>query len=222
MKTFLVYCHPEEKSFNSAMRDTAIRVLCVLGHEVQVSDLYAMAFDPVSDRRNFTSVKDAAYFKQQIEEMYATEVDGFVPEIAAEQEKLAWCDMMIWQFPLTWFHLPAVLKGWFDRVLAMGKTYGNGRLYENGVYRGKRAMLSLTTGGPEVAYRVGGFNGDIMGILRPIHRGMLEFTGFSVLAPHIVYGPAHLDDQQRQEALAGYTARLTNLAQERPIEIGAY
>lgn len=222
MNIFLVYWHPEEKSFNGAMRDTAIRALGELGHEVQVSDLHAMAFDPVSDRRNFTGVKDATYFKQQIEEMYATEVGGFVPAIAAEQEKLDWCDVMIWQFPLTWFHLPAVFKGWFDRVFAMGRTYGNGRLYGDGVFRGKRALLSLTTGGPEASYRKGGFNGDIMGILRPIQRGMLEFTGFSVLAPHIVYGPAHLDDRQRAGALSGYAQRLAGLADEPAIDIGAY
>lgn len=222
MKILLAYWHPEQKSFNAALRDTATHVLGELGHEVRVSDLHAMAFDPVSDRRNFSSVKNTTYFKQQMEEIYATEVDGFVPEIAAEQEKLAWCDLMIWQFPLTWFHLPAVFKGWFDRVFAMGKTYGNGKFYDDGMFRGKRAMLSLTTGGPEVAYRAGGFNGDIMGILRPIHRGMLEFTGFSVLSPHIVYGPAHLDEQQRREALDGYATRLTEVAHEQPIEIGVY
>jgi NAD(P)H dehydrogenase (quinone) len=222
MKTLLVYWHPEEKSFNASMRDIAIRVLGELRHELQVSDLHAMNFDPVSDRRNFTSVKDDGYFKQQIEEMYATEVNGFAPEIATEQEKIAWCDLMIWQFPLTWFHLPAVLKGWFDRVFAMGKTYGGGKFYANGVFRGKRAMLSLTTGGAREAYLTGGFNGDIMGILRPIHRGMLEFTGFSVLAPHIVYGPAHLGDGQRKEELQNYATRLAGLVHEQPIEVGAY
>jgi len=46
---------------------------------------------------------------------------------------------MIWQFPLWWFGLPAVLKGWVDRVLAMKRTYGGGRIYETGVFRGKRA-----------------------------------------------------------------------------------
>jgi NAD(P)H dehydrogenase (quinone) len=54
-------------------------------------------------------------------------------------------------------------------------------------------MLSLTTGGPQEAYQPDGFNGDIHAILRPIHRGMLEFTGFSVLQPQIVYTPAHLE-----------------------------
>ncbi len=222
MNTLLVYWHPEEKSFNAAMRDTAVRSLSDAGHAVRVSDLHAMGFDPVSGRRNFTTVKDGTYFKQQVEELYAAEAGGFSPDIAAEQAKLEWCDLMIWQFPLWWFGLPAALKGWVDRVFAMGKAYGGGRIYDTGVFRGKRALLALTTGGPEESYRPGGRNGDIMGILRPIHRGILAFTGFSVLAPQIVYGPAHLDDSARKEALAAWSVRLAGLESERPIDVGEY
>jgi NAD(P)H dehydrogenase (quinone) len=72
----------------------------------------------------------------------------------------------------------------------MGRTYGGDRLYGNGVFRGKRAMLALTTGGPAPAYAKGGVNGDIGAILRPVQRGMLQFVGFEVLAPQIVYGPS--------------------------------
>lgn len=54
---------------------------------------------------------------------------------------------MIWQFPLWWFSVPGILKGWVDKVFAMGRTYGGGRIYEKGVFQGKKAMLSLTTGG---------------------------------------------------------------------------
>jgi hypothetical protein len=49
---------------------------------------------------------------------------------------------------LWWFGLPAALKGWAERVFAMGRTYGGGHIDETGVFRGKRALLSLTTGGP--------------------------------------------------------------------------
>ena len=124
MKILLVYWHPEPKSFNAAMRDAAVRQLAASGHEVKLSDLKEMNFDPVSDRRNFTTIKEKDYFKQQIEEMHATEVLGFVAELAAEMEKLEWCDLTIWQFPLWWFGLPAVFKGWVDRVFAMGRIYG--------------------------------------------------------------------------------------------------
>lgn len=222
MKVLVVYWHPEPRSFNAAMLHTARETLTGLGHEVRVSDLHAMRFDPVSGRHNFTTVKDPGYFKPQIEEMHASEQNGFVPAIEEELGKVEWCDLMIWQFPLWWFGLPAALKGWVDRVFAMGRTYGGGHVYGTGVFRGKRAMLSLTTGGPEGSYRKDGFNGDLMGVLRPIHRGMLEFVGFEVLAPHVVYGPVRLSDEERAQQLAAYAARLANLAGESPIEVGPY
>jgi putative NADPH-quinone reductase len=181
-----------------------------------------MRFDPVSSRKNFTTVKDPSYLKPQIEEMNATEMNGFSEEIESEIRKLEWCELMIWQFPLWWFGLPAALKGWVDRVLAMGRTYGGGRIYQSGVFRGKRALLSLTTGGPEDAYRKGGFNGDIAAILRPIHRGMLQFVGFDVLEPHVVYGPVRLTAEQRKQQLAAYAVRLQQIARESPIDVGIY
>jgi NAD(P)H dehydrogenase (quinone) len=222
MKVFIVYWHPEPKSFNGAMFRTACETLAAAGHQVSTSDLNEMGFNPVSGRRNFISVKDPFYFKQQIEELHATDNHGFAAEVESEIKKMEGCDLMIWQFPLWWFGLPAVLKGWVDRVFAMGRTYGGGHFYETGLFRGKRAFLSLTTGGPDEAYRRGGFNGDIAAILRPIHRGMLQFIGFDVLAPQIVYGPVHLKDDQRRQHLATYATRLQRIAEESPIEVGSY
>jgi len=222
MKTLIVYWHPEPKSFNHAMFETAIEALTATGCEVRTSDLHAMAFDPVSGRTNFTTVKNPDYLKPQLEEIHATEHHGFAEVLEAEMRKLEWCDLMIWQFPLWWFTVPAALKGWMDRVFAMGRFYGGGRLYETGVCTGKRALLSLTTGGGEEHYRPGGFNGDMAGILRPIHRGMLQFVGFDVLAPQIVYGPAHMDHGQRVAELERFRHRLDRIGSEQPIEVGQY
>lgn len=222
MNVFIINAHAEPKSFNGAMFRTAQETMAAAGHTVQVSDLYAMKFDPVSDRRNFTTAKNADYFKQQIEEMNATEVGGFAPDIEAELQKTESCDLMIWQFPLWWFGLPAILKGWVDRVFAMGRTYGGDRFYENGVFKDKRALLSVTTGGPMDAYRPGGFNGDIDAILRPIHRGMLRFTGWDVLAPNIVYGPVRLTEDERLASLNTWATRLRDIGGEVPIDVGEY
>jgi NAD(P)H dehydrogenase (quinone) len=202
------------------MFQTACQALAAAGHEVRTSDLHEMRFDPVSSRKNFGAAKDPDYLTLQIEEMFARETNGFSDEIEAEIRKVEWCDLMIWQFPLWWFGLPAVLKGWVDRVFAMGRAYGGGRIYQSGVFRGKRALLSLTTGGPEDAYRKGAFNGDIAGILRPIQRGMLQFVGFDVLAPQIVYGPVRLTDERRKPALAAYAERLQTIGAESPIDVG--
>ncbi|MBO2010173.1 NAD(P)H-dependent oxidoreductase [Hymenobacter negativus] len=222
MNVLIVFAHPEPQSFNGALLHTAVAALEAAGHAVQVSNLYAHLFDPVSDRHNFTTTRDASFFKQQAEELYATEHNGFAANIEAELQKLAWCDVMIWQFPLWWFSVPAILKGWVDRVFAMGRAYGNGRLYEHGPFRGKRALLSLTTGGSAADYSSGGLQGELAGILRPIHRGMLQFTGFTVLPPHVVYGPARQSETERQTVLEAWTARLPGLAAEAPLEVGRY
>jgi putative NADPH-quinone reductase len=222
MNIFLVLAHPEPRSFNGALFQRAQKLLGEAGHQIKTSELYTMQFNPVSGRHNFTSVRDADYFKPQVEETFATEINGFAPDLEQELQKLEWCDLMIWQFPLWWFGLPAILKGWADRVLAMGRAYGNGRMYDHGVFRGKRALLSLTTGGGSEHYEKGGFNGDIHSILRPIHRGILEFVGFSVLEPHIVYGPAHMPYEQREEALATYARRLEAIVDESFYAVGAY
>ncbi len=222
MKVFTLLAHPEPQSFNGALFRTAVETLRAAGHEVQESDLYAMGFDPLSARHNFTSVKDAMYYKQQIEELHASEVGGFAPDVETELRKVEACDLMLWQFPLWWFSVPGVLKGWVDRVFAMGRAYGGGRVYEKGVFRGKRALLSVTTGAPAAAYAADGFNGDIHGILRPIQRGMLQFCGFDVLAPHVVYGPVRMADEQRRALLEAWAQRLRLIAQEAPIDVGRY
>lgn len=217
MKVFIVHAHHEPRSFSSALTRLAKSVLTEAGHSVQVSDLYAMAFDPISDRRNFTSVKNPDYLKQQAEELYATETGGFAPDIAAELEKLAWCDVLIFQFPLWWFSLPSILKGWVDRVFAMGAVYGGGKWYDKGEFRGKRAMLSLTTGGPPNIYSPTGLNGDIHQILYPINHGILRFVGFDVLPPFIAYGVSRLEDEARSTYLAEYQQRLFTLDTTPPI-----
>jgi NAD(P)H dehydrogenase (quinone) len=218
MNVLIVFAHPERASFNGAMLDTAIASLTEAGHRVQVSDLYRMQFDPVSDRRNFTTVADSAYFKQQAEEMNATAHDGFAAELRAEQDKLLTADLLIFQFPLWWFGLPAILKGWVDRVLAMGKLYGGGRWYDRGVLSGRRALCALTTGGPATMFEPTGLPGDLHMLLYPVHHGMLYFVGLTPLAPFVVYGPARLSAQQRAAELQRWRQALLELESRPAIE----
>ncbi|MGB3205436.1 MAG: NAD(P)H-dependent oxidoreductase [Crinalium sp.] len=217
MKFFIVHAHPEPKSFNGALTRHAKEFLEIAGHELIISDLYAMRFDPVSDRRNFIYEKDSDYYKQQIEEIYATEIDGFAPDIKAEIEKLEWCDVLIFQFPLWWFALPAILKGWVDRVFAAGRIYGSGKWYDNGILQGKKAMLSFTTGGRATMYGETGLYGNIDHILFGINHGTFRYVGFDVLPPFIIWGVKHLDYEQRQAYLEEYKQRLLKINQTQEI-----
>jgi NAD(P)H dehydrogenase (quinone) len=218
MKILIVYAHPEPLSFNAALKNLAVEVLRGAGHEVQVSDLYAKKFDPSGGPIDFTELEDPACFRYQREQIHATAAGLFVPQLKAEMEKLAWADFVIFQFPLWWFSLPAILKGWVDRVFAMGFSYNIGQSYEKGVFRGKRAMLSFTTGGPPATYGPTGKNGRIEELIRHIQYGMLHFIGMDVLPPFIAYSASRVPPEQRQAYLDSYRDRLLSIESTAPID----
>jgi len=124
MRIFIVHAHHEPTSFNAAMTRAARNTLAGQGHRVIISDLHAMGFDPLSDRRNFTTTANPERLKQQDEEALASRTNGYAAELQAEMDKLDWCDLLIFQFPLWWLGPPAILKGWIDRVFAPDAAYG--------------------------------------------------------------------------------------------------
>lgn len=212
MRVFIVHAHHEPTSFNAAMTAAAKAALLEAGHEVEVSDLYAMKFDPVSDRRNFTTIADASRLDQQVEERHATQFGGFAPDLRAEMDKIAWCDVLVLQFPLWWLGLPAILKGWIDRVFALGFAYGGGRWFDIGALAGKRAMVSTTIGGPDAAYSDRGVYGaTMMSVLHPLLHGTLAFAGFSVIEPVFVHSPQRMSPTEREAVLAHYRERILAL-----------
>lgn len=221
MQIFLVHVHPEPRSFNSALTRTTVEALSAIGHAVVVSDLHAMNFNPVSDRRNFTTVKNPDYYVQTDEELHATAHGGFAPDVEAELRKMEASDLMIWQFPFWWYGVPGMLKGWVDRVFAYGRAYKSGCSHATGVCRGKRALLSLTTGASEASYQKCARNGDIHAMLRPVQRGILSYAGFSVLAPQISYG-LDATPEQRTALLTAWAERLQKIEHESPIDVGEH
>jgi NAD(P)H dehydrogenase (quinone) len=200
MNVFLVYAHHEPTSFSAALRNVAVDAFAGRGHRVVVSDLYAMRFDPVSDRRNFTTTYDEWRLDQQREEAHASSRQGFAPDVAAEMAKLARCDLLMLHFPLWWLGMPAIMKGWVDRVFAAGVAYGGGRHFARGVMRGKRAMCVVTTGGPASEYGAGKYD-SIERVLYPIEHGILRFTGFDVLPPFAAYAPQRMSEDERRDTL---------------------
>ncbi|OWF37083.1 NAD(P)H dehydrogenase [quinone] 1 [Mizuhopecten yessoensis] len=135
----------------------------------------------------------------------------------AEVDKVRRADVIVFQFPMYWFSVPAILKGWFDKVLVAGFAFDYpNNLYDNGLMKGKKAILSLTTGGSGVMFSDRGLNGDINVALWPIHYGLLQFCGFDVMRPHICFCPGYSSDDQRKEYLVKLTNRLKGLYEESP------
>ena len=209
MNVLIVYAHPEPKSFNGAMRDIAVDTFRAEGHAVVVSDLHAMRFAPVVGRSDFLNVPDdPETFRIPREQTKAFETASFSSDIKGEMEKLDRADFLILQFPIWWFGMPAILKGWVDRVFARGFAYLPGRKYDTGMFRGKTAIVAATTGTSADTYAPDGIDGDIMTVLWPVHNGLLRYTGFDVLPPYIAYMPGRLEPASRQRYLEAYKARL--------------
>lgn len=217
-KVLIIHAHPESQSFCSSLKNEAVSYFQSQGAEIKVSDLYAMGFNPVGDKHDFTELQHPDFFKYQMEQVHAYQNHLFTPEIKTEMDKLEWCDTLIFNFPLWWFGLPAILKGWVDRVFAMGLAYGAGKgVYDNGTFKDKTAFLAFTTGGPEVAYGKNGKNGNLDTILYPIQHGMLYFVGMTVLPPFISFSPARATDEERKAQLTLYRSYLKNITSHTPI-----
>lgn len=215
MKVFIVYAHPEPQSFNGALKDIAINYFHEMNHEVFISDLYEMKFNPIASRDDFKRVSNAEYFKYSQEQNTAAINNSFADDIIKEQQKLLGCDLLIIQFPLWWYGFPAILKGWLDRVLTKGSLYNDALIYDKGFFKGKRAFFSLTTGGtpnPTVS------NADIENIISYFNHGILYFLGFEVLKPFIAYSPARMTLDERSKKLIEYKKFLEDLDNEPEIQ----
>jgi NAD(P)H dehydrogenase (quinone) len=110
MKVLYIFAHPEPKSFNAAMKDTALSALKEKGHEVKLSDLYAMEFNPVLKASDFTDRKNPDLFNPFLEAIKASKTGAFSPDIKEEMEKVKWADLLIFQFPIFFTAMPAIMK----------------------------------------------------------------------------------------------------------------
>lgn len=217
MRALIIYAHPEPHSFNGAMKDLAVATLTGAGYQVTVSDLYAQNFNPVAGSHDFTARADPARLDMGAEQAHAARTGGFAPDVQREIDRLLAADLLILQFPFWWYSVPAMLKGWIDRVFAYGVTYDFGRTWDRGVLRGRRAMLSFTTSAPPTASLPDGRNGDLERTLWPLHAGVLALCGYDVLQPFVAHAVRWVDDVRRKAILDEYRQRLLNLANDTPM-----
>jgi NAD(P)H dehydrogenase (quinone) len=214
MHALIVYAHPEPTSFTAALKNTAVDVLRGAGHSVEVSDLYAEGFNPVAGRHDFIEAFDLNRFNYQAEQGHAHATHSFAPEITREQQRFLKADLVIWVYPIWWGGVPAILKGWFDRVLAYGFAYSDGRRYDTGFFPDKRGILCLTTGGTQQRFSPTGVYGSIEQVLWPVQRLMLEYLAIQALEPFVAYGTPRVDQQIREGYLQAWRARVLDIAKD--------
>ncbi|HJW25095.1 MAG TPA: NAD(P)H-dependent oxidoreductase [Rhodocyclaceae bacterium] len=218
MKVLIVHAHYEPKSFNTAMKDLAVEVLAGAGHEVRVSDLYAMDWNPVASAADFGAPGNDDYCVYALEQRHGFETGTLAADIREEIAKVEWCDLLILNFPLFWFSVPAILKGWIDRVFVSGRFYGGKRFYDRGGMAGKKALVTLTLGGQRHMFGPDAIHGEMEVLLRPLLRGSLAYCGFAVLPPHVAYHVPYVSADERRQMLLDYQARLTGIEADVPLD----
>jgi NAD(P)H dehydrogenase (quinone) len=194
-----VFAHPAQESLNATLRDVGVAALRAEGWNVDVADLYAEGFDPVL-------------------------VDGGGDDVRAEQHRLLAADLLVLQFPLWWYGMPAMLKGWIDRVFECGFAYdvvdpttGRARKYGDGGLAGRRALAVVTAGDRAGSISPRGISGDVEDIFWPLLHGTFWYTGMDALTPHLLTG-VHGADADRVRGLAdGLAERLRTVGTEQPI-----
>ncbi|WP_089159529.1 NAD(P)H-dependent oxidoreductase [Caballeronia sordidicola] len=217
MKVLIVHAHPEPQSFTASMKRLAMETLQVQGHEVMLSDLYAMHWNPVASAADFGVRQNPDYLVYALEQRESVAAGQIAPDIAAELDKLLSCDLVIFSFPLYWCSMPAIMKGWLDRVLVSGKIYGGLRFYDRGGMRGKRALLAYTCGGRDFMFGEHGIHGEMDIMLRHVLRGTLGYAGFEVLPSFVAFHVPYVAPGEREAILERYGDYLTKLEELEPL-----
>ncbi|MGA4850137.1 NAD(P)H-dependent oxidoreductase [Streptomyces sp. G5(2025)] len=222
-KVLVISAHPDPRSLNAALADFAVGHLRAAGHEVRVSDLYAMKWKATVDADDYPDDYPEGHgdgdagLTSRLHVMAASQeatlAGRLTPDVAAEQENVRWADAVVFQFPLWWFSAPAILKGWIDRVFTAGFAYGPAvpPPYSEGVLAGRRALVSVTAGARQTSFSDRGIHGEIGDVLYPIQHGLLWFTGIAPLAPFAVGGADKMSEEQFVAVREAYAARLDGL-----------
>src|SRR4051812_12135224 len=168
------------------MKNVALQALESSGNSVVVSDLYAQGFSAVAQKWDFVTTS-GGHFNYMLEQKHAANLEmSFSPDILGEIQKVQAADLILFITPIWWLSVPAILKGWFDRVLAMGVAWDTGKIFENGMMRGKQAITVAAAGGPAEYFKVDGrYRATPSQMLYPINYGTLGACGFNIHEPYI-------------------------------------
>lgn len=215
MNVLLVYANPEPASFTHALLERAKEAVTAAGGNFEVSDLYGEGFNPVAGRHDFLTVANPDRFHYQTEQALAAEKDAYAPDIRREQDRVKRADMMIFLFPLWWGGQPAILKGWFDRVLSFGFAYLDGTRFETGLFKGKKALFGIVTGGTAKRFTEGGTYGSMQQVLWPIQHCNLEYLGLETYDPFVAYAIPRIEPEERADCLVKWGKYLDDILNNR-------
>lgn len=183
MNAVLIYAHPNPASFNASLAQVVKEELEKKEIQVKLKDLYAMNWNPVLSAKEF-------------QDMHNGTVSA---DIKQEQDDISAADIVVFIAPVWWFSVPAILKGYIDRVFSIGFAYA----YENhqlkGLLKGKKALLIITAGADEGSANQ---TGMIDVIQKSLVNGFFAFSGFDEYKFKLLYAVPSVTNEERKQMLS--------------------
>ncbi|ADL53033.1 NAD(P)H-dependent oxidoreductase [Clostridium cellulovorans] len=182
MNHLVVFAHPNPKSFCKGILDTVVDASKEKGATVRVRDLYEIGFDPILKPADFVALQSGKVLE----------------DISAEQENIKWADVITFVYPVWWASVPAILKGYVDRVFSYGFAYTSENGAPKGLLTGKKGLLFCTTGSPNEAYSASGMHNSMK---QATDQGIFNFSGIEDVK-HIFFGAVpYVTDEIRGDYL---------------------
>lgn len=193
MKHLVVVAHPREESFNRQVSRNYVAALKARGHDVVLRDLYTMNFQPVASAKDLVAMKTGV----------------IAPDVKVEMDHISWCEVLTFIHPIWWIDRPAILKGWIDRVFALGFAYGyGGPTGARGGLHGRKAVVITSSGSTHEHFLE---SGKMAAILKVQDFGTMEFCGFEMIE-HIHFAP--VGTRSTPEMIAENHARIQAFVEE--------
>ena len=185
MNVLVVLSHPRRNSFCGAVMDSFITGLAASGHKAEIADLHAEGFDPRMIEAD--------------EPEWENPRKRYSPAVLAEQERIARNDGMAFVFPVWWWSVPAMLKGWVDRVWNHGWAYGSTTLPH------RKALLIGTASGTAATYDKRQYGPAMQAQLVV---GIMNYCGIKAAEMELLF-----DVMDTPEIRAGHLARARKLGE---------
>ena len=182
MKAVILFAHPNPLSFNQAILEATVSILEKKQIDYTVRNLYELSFNPVLKPSDFELL---------MQSKVAT-------DIIVEQEAIRQADLIIPIFPIWWAGMPAILKGYIDRVFSNGFAYRYTEAGPEGLFENKRAVIINTSGAPNEVYQEMGMHESLA---KTIDLGIFQFCGIEVIAHRYFGGVPSVTDEERKQML---------------------
>ena len=176
-----------------------------------------MEFNPSISSKDYLPLPlNASPISLEEKQMKSSETNIFDPEISLELEKIMKSEFLIFIAPMYWGSVPAILKGWFDRVLVRGKAWDINKWHETGLLKGKKALLVITTASGKEDFQKGNFqNISLEEMLHHITWSTFDFCGMDVQKTYCVFGVGTRTREVMDEEITKYGEFMQNICKNK-------